>query len=56
MTGPATTDDLDGVRDHDRATGPTGRLKTVLALFGAEDRRLTSPTAAVFERPATGNR
>ena len=34
-------DELDGVRDHYRATGLTGRLKTALAVFGPEDQRLT---------------
>src|ERR1700741_1383619 len=37
----AMTDMLDGVRDHYRATGLTERLKTALAAFGPEDRRLT---------------
>jgi sarcosine/dimethylglycine N-methyltransferase len=35
------SDGLDGVRDHYRATGLTQRLKTVLATFGPEHRRLT---------------
>jgi len=35
------TDGLDGVRDHYRATGLTGRLKTVLAALGPEDQLLT---------------
>ncbi|WP_095198002.1 class I SAM-dependent methyltransferase [Mesorhizobium carmichaelinearum] len=35
------TDELDGVRDHYRATGLTERLKTVLAALGPEDRLLT---------------
>ncbi|MET2832606.1 class I SAM-dependent methyltransferase [Mesorhizobium shangrilense] len=35
------TDELDGVRDHYRATGLTGRLKTVLAALGPEDQLLT---------------
>ena len=34
-------DVLDGVRDHYRATGLTGRLKTALAALGPEDQRLT---------------
>ena len=34
------TDVLDGVRDHYRATGLTGRLKAALAVFGPEDQRL----------------
>jgi sarcosine/dimethylglycine N-methyltransferase len=33
-------DELDGVRDHYRATGLTERLKTALAVFGPEDERL----------------
>jgi sarcosine/dimethylglycine N-methyltransferase len=33
-------DELDGVRDHYRATGLTERLKTALAVFGPEDDRL----------------
>ena len=36
------TDVLDGVRDHYGATGLTERLKAALALFGPEDRLLTS--------------
>ena len=35
------TDLLDGVRDHYRATGLTGRLKTALMALGPEDQRLT---------------
>lgn len=34
-------DDLDGVRDHYRATGLTERLKAALAAFGPEEQRLT---------------
>ncbi len=34
-------DVLDGVRDHYRATGLTGRLKTALTAFGPEDQLLT---------------
>lgn len=34
-------DNLDGVRDHYRATGLTERLKAALAVFGPEDQRLT---------------
>lgn len=34
------TDMLDGVHDHYRATGLTGRLKAALAVFGPEDQRL----------------
>ena len=35
------TDDLDGVRDHYRATGLTERLKTALMALGPQDARLT---------------
>lgn len=35
------TDALDGVRDHYRATGLTGRLKIALSVFGPEDQPLT---------------
>src|SRR3984893_12845146 len=35
------TDDLDGVRDHYRATGLTERLKAALTALGPEDQRLT---------------
>jgi sarcosine/dimethylglycine N-methyltransferase len=35
------TDDLDGVRDHYRATGLTERLKTALMVLGPQDARLT---------------
>ena len=34
-------DAMDDVRDHYRATGLTGRLKTALAVFGHEDQLLT---------------
>ena len=37
----AMTDELDGVRNHYRATGLIERLKTVLAALGPEDRLLT---------------
>ncbi|MEX3934404.1 class I SAM-dependent methyltransferase [Paraburkholderia phymatum] len=35
------TDALDGVRDHYRATGLTGRLKAALTVLGPEDQPLT---------------
>ena len=35
------TDDLDGARDHYRATGLTERLRTTLAAFGPDEQRLT---------------
>jgi cyclopropane fatty-acyl-phospholipid synthase-like methyltransferase len=35
------TNILDDVRHHYRATGLTERLKTALAVFGPEDKRLT---------------
>src|ERR1700760_2416251 len=34
------TDVLDGVRDHYRATGLSGRLKAALAVVGPDDQRL----------------
>src|ERR1700759_2347019 len=37
----AMTDVLDGVRDHYRASGLTGRLKTALTLLGPENQRHT---------------
>src|ERR1700758_599151 len=37
----AMTDVLDGVRDHYRASGLTGRLKTALTVLGPEDQPLT---------------
>lgn len=37
----AISDALDDVRDHYHATGLTERLKTALAVFGPQDRRLT---------------
>jgi ubiquinone/menaquinone biosynthesis C-methylase UbiE len=44
------TDILDGVRDHYSATGLTERLKTALAAFGPEDRRLTSQQLAALDQ------
>ena len=44
------TDVLDGVRDHYRATGLTKRLKTALAAFGPEDRRLTPQQLAGLDQ------
>jgi sarcosine/dimethylglycine N-methyltransferase len=35
------TDEVDGVRDHYRATGLTARIKTALTALGPEDHRLT---------------
>jgi sarcosine/dimethylglycine N-methyltransferase len=35
------TDELEGVRDHYRATGLTQRLQTALLALGAQDQRLT---------------
>ena len=43
------SDGLDGVRDHYRATGLTGRLKTALAPFGPEDQRLTPQQLAALD-------
>lgn len=47
---PAMTDELDGVRDHYRATGLTERLKTVLAALGPEDQLLTPRQLAVLDQ------
>jgi sarcosine/dimethylglycine N-methyltransferase len=44
------TDNLDGVRDHYRATGLTDRLKTALAVFGPEDQRLTPQQLAGLDQ------
>jgi sarcosine/dimethylglycine N-methyltransferase len=44
------TDGLDGVRDHYRATGLTGRLKTVLAALGPEDQLLTPQQLGVLDQ------
>src|SRR6185437_16563815 len=46
----AMTDDLDGVRDHYRATGLTGRLKTALAGLGPDDQRLTPRQLAALDQ------
>ena len=43
-------DNLDGVRDHYRATGLTERLKTALAVFGREDLRLTPKQLAGLDQ------
>ena len=43
-------DELDGVRDHYRATGLTERLKTALAVFGPEDVRLTPQQLAGLDQ------
>jgi sarcosine/dimethylglycine N-methyltransferase len=48
------TDELDGVRDHYRATGLTGRLKTALTAFGAEERRLLPQQLAALDQFHTG--
>ena len=45
-----TTDILDGVRDHYRATGLTERLRTVLAALGPEDRPLTPQQLAGLDQ------
>ena len=44
------TDELDGVRDHYRATGLTERLKTVLAALGPEDQLLTPQQLGVLDQ------
>src|SRR5690242_11017510 len=43
-------DNLDGVRDHYRATGLTERLKTALAVFGPENQRLTPQQLAGLDQ------
>jgi SAM-dependent methyltransferase len=43
-------DNLDGVRDHYRATGLTERLRTALAVFGPEDQRLTPRQLASLDQ------
>ena len=43
-------DELDGVRDHYRATGLTERLETALAVFGPEDERLTPKQLAGLDQ------
>jgi len=42
-------DALDGVRNHYRATGLTERLKRALAVFGAEEQRLTPQQLAALD-------
>ncbi|MBZ9716351.1 class I SAM-dependent methyltransferase [Mesorhizobium sp. AD1-1] len=44
------TDELEGVRDHYRATGLTERLKTVLAALGPEDQLLTPQQLGVLDQ------
>ncbi|HLZ06700.1 MAG TPA: class I SAM-dependent methyltransferase [Bradyrhizobium sp.] len=43
------SDGIEGVRDHYRATGLTGRLKTALAPLGPEDQRLTPQQLAALD-------
>jgi sarcosine/dimethylglycine N-methyltransferase len=44
------TDMLDGVRDHYRASGLTGRLKTALLALGPEDQRLEPEQLAALDQ------
>jgi sarcosine/dimethylglycine N-methyltransferase len=44
------TDGLDGVRDHYRANGLTGRLKAALAPLGPENQRLTPQQLAALDQ------
>jgi sarcosine/dimethylglycine N-methyltransferase len=44
------TDMLDGVRDHYRASGLTGRLKTALLALGPEDQRLAPEQLAALDQ------
>src|SRR5271166_4068365 len=46
----AMSDGLDGVRDHYRATGLTGRLKEALAAFGPEEQRLLPQQLAALDQ------
>jgi ubiquinone/menaquinone biosynthesis C-methylase UbiE len=41
---------IDGVRDHYRATGLTGRLKTALAVFGPENQTLSPQQLASLDQ------
>src|SRR5579871_5613881 len=43
-------DMMDGVRDHYRATGLTGRLQAALSVFGPDNRRLTSEQLAPLDQ------
>lgn len=43
-------DVLDGVRDHYRVTGLTGRLKTALAALAPDDQQLTPPQLAGLDQ------
>jgi 2-polyprenyl-3-methyl-5-hydroxy-6-metoxy-1,4-benzoquinol methylase len=43
-------DVLDGVRDHYRATGLTGRLKIALAALGPEGQQLTPQQLAALDQ------
>ena len=44
------TDELDGIRDHYGAADLTGKLKTALAVFGPEDRQLTTAQLAGLDQ------
>ncbi|MBN9552267.1 MAG: methyltransferase domain-containing protein [Alphaproteobacteria bacterium] len=44
------TDELDRVRDHYHAAGLTDRLKTALAVFGPEERRLKPEQLATLDQ------
>jgi sarcosine/dimethylglycine N-methyltransferase len=44
------TDMLDSVRDHYRATGLTGRLRTALAVFGGEQQQLAPQQLAALDQ------
>jgi ubiquinone/menaquinone biosynthesis C-methylase UbiE len=44
------TDTIDSVRDHYRATGLVERLKTALAAFGPEDRRLSPEQLSALDQ------
>lgn len=44
------TDELDGVRDHYRATGLTERLEAALSVFGPDEQRLTPQQLAALDQ------
>jgi hypothetical protein len=48
------TDALDGVREHYRASGLTGRLKIVLTVLGPEDQPLTPQQLGALDHIQTG--
>ena len=47
------SDELDGVRDHYRATGLTERVKTALAVLGPDEQTLAPQQLAALDQPHT---